>query len=753
MRDTMQGRERIWNLTYTPGDPARDAAVETLATELHISPIMARLLHNRGYQTPAAATDFMACDARSWHDPFLLADMEPAVERTLAAVKAGEKIAIYGDYDVDGVTSVTSLYLYLTRLGADVTCYIPSRSHEGYGMSRRGIDRLAEAGVTLIITVDTGVTAHEEVIYAAERGMDTVVTDHHECHNSLPLCVAVVNPHRPDCPYPFKELAGVGVVLKFLCACETTLRATAGGVPRETVAKVACDAVSRFCMDLVAIGTVADVMPLTDENRYIVSLGLSMLEHTDRPGLDALLEAISGAGSKRPVTGSAARPRRKVNAGLVGFGIAPRINAAGRIAHAMQAVDLLLTTDPERARSMAAALCEINTLRQTEENHIAEQAYRMIEDQLAEAQAAGRPAPRLWVLEADDWKQGIVGIVASRITERYGLPSILISFDGAVNGDPDPMDIGKGSGRSVKGMNLVDALTDSEDLLVRYGGHELAAGLTIRRADIPAFRERINAYAAAHLTDEMTAVRYEVDCEVTMSELTMELAQEIEGMEPFGTGNPTPTLQINDVTIQRIIPLGGGKHTKLMLYADGLLLQALWFGMPPAQLPVVAGDVADVIFQLNVNEYQGVRSLQMIVQDLRLSRRYTDICRREAEYYAQVVAGGRIPSREAPAILPTRDDIARVYTQLRGDARVGYDTFVDRHLLDRLNEGQPAPMGYVKLRLILDILRELAVCHIHATGSPDEGSFAFEVDLTAPKTRVDASPLFCRLHSQVCTED
>lgn len=746
MKDSIQGRERIWNLTYTPGDPVRDAAIDALVADLAISPVMARLLHNRGYRTPANAADFMAHDARTWHDPFLMADMEPAVARTLAAVEAGERIAIYGDYDVDGVTSVTSLYLYLTGLGADVTCYIPSRSHEGYGMSKQGIDQLAAAGVSLIITVDTGVTAHEEVIYAADKGIDTVVTDHHECHNDLPLCMAVVNPHRPDCPYPFKELAGVGVVFKFLCACETTRRVAAEGGSREAVSEAACAAVSHTCMDLVAIGTIADVMPLIDENRYIVSQGLSMLEHTDRPGLDALLEAISGANQKRPVTGHSPKPRRKVNAGLVGFGIAPRINAAGRIAHAMQAVKLLLSTDRDSARRMAAELCEINTLRQTEENHIAEQAYRMIEDQLTEAVAAGKPSPRIWVLEDDGWMQGIVGIVASRITEKYGLPSILISFDGAVSGDPSPLDVGKGSGRSVRGMNLVDALADSEELLVRYGGHELAAGLTIRRADIPAFRERINAYAAAHLTDEMTAVRYEVDCEVKAEELTMALAQEIEGMEPFGVGNPTPIFQLCDATVQRIIPLGGGKHTKLMLYADGHMLQAVWFGMPAIQLPVTAGDTADVLFQLNINEYQGVRSLQMILQDLRVSRRYTDICRRESEKYARIMAGGHIDPQEAASTVPTRDDIAQVYTQLRRDARMGYDTFVDRRLLERLNAGQPIPMGYVKFRLILDILHELAVCRIRPTGLPNEGSFAFEIDPSAPKTRVDASPLYCRLH-------
>ncbi len=740
MRDTIQGRERIWTLLYEPGTPARDEAIETLIADLHISPVMARLLHNRGHNTTPAAAAFLHKDGQVWHDPFLMADMDIAVARALEAVRAGEKIAIYGDYDVDGVTSVTSLYLYLTGLGADVTCYIPNRSHEGYGMSKQGIEQLAAAGVTLIITVDTGVTAHEEVIYAADLGVDTVVTDHHECHNTLPFCTAVVNPHRPDCPYPFKELAGVGVVFKFICACETK---RLSDLAHEAPAEAAFEAVSRAYMDLVAIGTIADVMPLIDENRFIVSRGLAMLDTTDRPGLDALLEAISGNTGKQPVSGRAPRPRRKVNAGLVGFGIAPRINAAGRIAHAMKAVDLLLSADLETARALAAELCEINVHRQTEENHIAEQAYSMIENRLAEAKANGTTLPRILVLDDDSWAQGIVGIVASRITEKYGLPSILISFDGAINGDPSGMDVGKGSGRSVKGLNLVDALASCEDLLVRFGGHELAAGLTVRRADIPAFRERINAYAAAHMTDDMTAVRYEADCAVTIEELTMELAQEIEDMEPFGVSNPTPMFILHDATVQRIIPLGGGKHTKLVLFADGRMIQAVWFGMPPAHLPVTVGDAADVLFQLNINEYQGVRSLQMIVQDLRRSRRYEDACRHEAERYAQIMAGDELDLDED--VVPGRDDIARVYTHLRGDARLGYDTFVDRHLLGRINAGNEPPMGYVKLRLILHILHELAVCRIEPAGLPEEGSFTFAVDFSAPKTCVDASPLFCRL--------
>ena len=734
MKENSQGlsRQRIWSLLYTPGDSEKDRIIARLSAELHISPVTARLLCNRGYTTSEAARLFMACDSHVWHDPFLMKDMKLAVRRILDALDRHEKIAIYGDYDVDGVTSVTSLQLYLKSLGADVMCHIPSRTKEGYGMSVPVIERLAQERVDLIITVDTGITANKEIAHARSLGIETVVTDHHECHAELPDCAAVVNPHRPDCDYPFKELAGVGVVFKVICACEAERK--------QLSYHEALDTVADQYIDLVAIGTIADVMPLCDENRFIVSRGLSILEHTDRPGLAALLDAISGNGNIRPASGTAPqKPRRKVNAGLVGYGIAPRINAAGRISHAMKAVELLLAESQAVAIPLAEELCSINTQRQAEENRIAEKAYRMIDEQLMNAEVQ----PRILVLEDDDWMQGVVGIVSSRVTEKYGLPSILISFDGALHGDPSEDDIGKGSGRSVKGLNLVDALSDARELLVRFGGHELAAGLTVRRGNIPAFREKINQYAARYLTDDMTAVRYEADCEVTMAEMTMTLAEEIDTLEPFGVSNPMPTFMMKDVTVQKIIPLGNGKHTKLVLYADGYMMQAVWFGMAASRLPVLVGDKADVLFQLNINEYQGVRSLQMILQDARVSETYAKACRSEVERFEDVMAGAPISPEEN--IIPSRDDIACVYTLLRGDARLGYHTFVDRDLLTRIKAGG-GQVDYVKMRLSLCILHQLGVCRIE---EPNQGIFVFDVDFSAPKTSVDSSPLYRRLRAQV----
>ncbi len=742
MKDTdatqLHTRERIWTIRCDSADTNQTRAAEALAAALHISPLCARLLCQRGYTDAACAELFLENDERIWHDPYLMADMKAAVARTLEAVRAGEPIVIYGDYDVDGVTSVTSLYIYLTSIGAKVTCYIPNRLGEGYGMSTGAVDRLAAEGAKLIITVDTGITANHEIAHATARGVDTVVTDHHECHGDLPVCAAVVNPHRPDCPYPFKELAGVGVVLKLICACEAE---RAGLSCTE-----AFRAMSARFIDLVAIGTIADVMPLGDENRFIVSRGLAMLDHTERPGLVALLDAISGSSQSKSAGAGAdsapRKPRRRVNSGLVGFGIAPRINAAGRIAHAMQAVELLLCEDPLEAAARAEALCEINARRQVEENRIAEQAYAMIENDLREG-----ARPSVIVLEDDGWMQGIVGIVSSRITEKYGLPSILISFDGAVGDQPTDEDIGKGSGRSVKGLNLVEALADSRELLVRFGGHELAAGLTIRRADIPTFRQRINAYAAAHLSEEMTALRYEADCEVMADELTMEVAEELERMEPFGVGNPTPLLVLRDAVVQKVVSLGAGKHTKLTVYRDGHIYNAIWFGMATSRLPVVSGDTVDLLFQLNINDYQGVRSLQLILQDLRPSK--TDAARRcrERERFLEVINGA--PIRPEEELLPTREDIACVFTLLRQDARLGNATVTERTLSDRIAHtpiGAAAPMSGIKLRLILRILEEMGVAVVR---EPDEGIFCFEICFDAPKTSIEASSLLQSLRRRL----
>lgn len=722
-------REKIWVLregenTLDEGDAAR------ISAEMGLSPVCARLLCARGYRTPQEITRFLRCEDTLFHSPFLLADVRPAVARIRRAVDAHEKIAIYGDYDVDGVTAVSLLYLYLQGEGADVGYYIPSRSQEGYGLSQSAIDRLADAGVTCIITVDTGITATAEVEYAKTRGVDMVITDHHECRQTLPDAVAVVNPHRPDCPYPFKDLAGVGVIFKVVTAYECTKGAQRGESEMEGVRRVA----DRFA-DLVAIGTIADVMPLSDENRLIVTLGLSRIANTRRPGLAALIEQVSSG--NRTAGDHHSVKKRKITSSFIGFGIAPRINAAGRMSEASRAVELLLATDREVAHGLAVELCEINRARQVEENAIAEAAYRRIEEEF------DPDSTRVIVLGDNAWRQGIIGIVSSRITERYGLPSILVSFEGSATGFDSPDDMGKGSGRSVRGMNLVGALTACEDLLVKFGGHELAAGLTVRRGNLDELRRRINEYAAKCLSQEGVTVRLEADCEIALSDVTLALAEELSLLEPFGVSNPVPQFILSDLTVERIAELGGGKHLKVLVTSGGTSLYALAFSTTLSQFGFSVGDRVDLLCTVDVNEYHDVKSVQLLVQDFKPSARYAAECERMEARYREIRAGGEFDISEG--FLPERQDFADVYTVLRREFRMGHDAFEERSLLALIRLTATRQINYVCFKYILDIFRELKICGVEEYQT---GHYRFEIYFNASKTNIEKSSILKKLKSQ-----
>jgi len=722
-------RERVWSMLYSPDGGEKDQKIARISQEIGVSHITARLLYNRGYDTPEKAYAFIHTDISALHDPYLMKDMDKAVARIAKAVADGETIAIYGDYDVDGVTSVTSIYLYLKSKGADVVYYIPSRDKEGYGLCNAAIEVLAEHEVSLIITVDTGITADQEVLYAASLGIDMVITDHHECRSVLPDACAVVNPHRPDCPYPFKELAGVGVVFKLICAYEIDECRRRG-----VEAQKAVESVCRDYVDLTAIGTIADVMPIIDENRYIVAVGLSAVENTKRCGLNALIEASSYNPNARQ---DQPPKKKKITSGFIGYGIAPRINAAGRISSAIKAVELLLEEDPEMAKQRAEELCAINTKRQIEENRIAEQAYKIIE------QEHDFINDRVIVLQDDSWQQGIIGIVSSRITEKFGLPSVLISFDGATRGYASLDDVGKGSGRSVKGMNLVDALTYCSDLLTRYGGHELAAGLSIARCNIDEFKKRINQYARENLDSDALDICYEADCEVDVNSLTMPLAVELSGLEPFGVANPTPELVTRNLTIYKVIPLGAGKHCKVILAKDGLQMQAVWFGVPASTFPFSVSDCVDVMFQLSINEYQNVKSLQLIVKDMRISDEYAEKCKREKERYQQILEGAWVSPAEN--VIPNREDIAEVYKLLRRECRIGHNTFSHKTLLSTLNMTSALQINYIKLKYIINILKELDLCGVK---EPSDNLYIFDVYCNAAKTNIENSEILKKLRTQ-----
>ncbi len=704
-----------WNIMKSAADLALDPAVKTIADALNIRMPTAQLLMNRGCETPEEAARFLGKEEEQLHDPFLMKDMDCAAARIADAVDSGEKIVVYGDYDVDGVTSVTCLYLYLASRGADVAYYIPCRNGEGYGVSENAVRKLAEDGCRLIITVDTGITAGAEAAVARELGVDVIVTDHHECHEDLPVCEAVVNPRRPDCSYPFKELAGVGVVFKLLCALEAVFS------PEDNI--VDCvRRISRDFGDLVAIGTVADVMPVRDENRLIVSYGLSLIEHTTRPGLLELMEATREE-SKAP-------GRRKITASYIGYTIAPRLNAAGRIRDASLAVELLLAKTREEAAPMARHLCEINRERQAEENKIMEEAYAMI------AVKHDFKRDPVIVLDAENWHHGIIGIVASRITEKYGCPSILVSFEGTgeVKSGEDP---GKGSGRSVKGMNLVEALNSCSDLLEKFGGHELAAGLTVKRENLEAFRQRLNDYARKALADRDLTPQLDAECELTPADLTLDQAAELYRLEPYGVSNPIPVFVLKQARIADVASVGGGKHTRLLLKAGGVTVTAMCFRSTIQEIDLYPGDTADVMFTLDINDFGNQRNLQLLVRDVRLAEAQMETERRDRDWYERLREGQPLRGIAPPeAVLPCREDFAAVYTIIRRELKVDRDAFTIRGL-GYLAATGGRNIGYTKLKVILLTFRELGLFQVTRL-SEDRELFAFravgrteKVDLTS----------------------
>ncbi len=729
----VSNKKKVWSLRYTPGNSEADTAIADISRELGISEVTSRLIYNRGYESARDGEIFLNPSEDILHSPFELKDMDRATERILSAVESGERITVYGDYDVDGVTSVALLYLYLKSLGAYVDYYIPLRAKEGYGVSKGAIEALKENGTQLIITVDTGITANREVEYAKQLGIDTVVTDHHECHGELPDACAVVNPHRPDCEYPFCELAGVGVVFKLVCGLE--ILRNDGLTDTESVRNI-CEKY----IDLVAVGTVADVMPLVDENRVIVKLGLSAIEDNARVGIAALIEAANNMTLTRPAVGVAEKTvkKRKINSGYVSFSLAPRINAAGRISSASKAVELLLSEETEEAQRLAEELCNINLLRQREENNIAEQAYKQIEE------THDFKNDKIIVIENDSWQQGIIGIVSSRITEKYGLPSILISFDGATYGDSDPHDIGKGSGRSVKGLNLVGALDYCKEHLVQFGGHELAAGLSLMRCNIPAFRKMINDYARENFSDDLFAVKCEADCELTVEELSMNVVDEMAKLEPFGVANPTPQFIVRDLTLERVISMGAGRHSKLMLSYGEKSFTAVCFGMPASTIDCHFGEKIDLLCQLGINEYRGIKSLQLIAQDIRLSEALEERYRLEKERYLRIVDGEMISKDED--ILPSRADIATVYKFLRYEGMCGHTVYSFRVLHCSILEQLNVDISTLKLKFIISIIEEMKVCEFDRLS--DE-IFEFEVCKNAQKSNIELTKTYKMLESQL----
>ena len=562
---------------------------QQLANALKTSPLCAKLLINRGYEKPEAAKAFVAKSDSFLYDPYLLKDIKSAVSRIRSAIENQEKITIYGDYDVDGVTSASILYMYLREHGADVDYYIPTRESEGYGLNTGAFRMIKDKGTSLVITVDTGITAIDEISYANEIGLDIVVTDHHQCRPELPKCCAVVNPRRHDCGYPFKELSGVGVVFKVICALELDF-VNCGEYNIFTIK----DMCKRY-IDLVTIGTIADVMPLYDENRIMVYMGLGMLSSTRNIGVRALFRAVG------------IDPAKKITSSVIGYTIAPRINAAGRIGDAARAVQLFLASSPQVADIIADELCAINRERQQTENLIFTEALAQIERE------HDLENESVLVLASNHWHQGVIGIVASKITEQFGKPSILISFDS------EEGNIGKGSARSIKGLNMVEALAHCDSLLTKYGGHELAAGLSVERDHLKDFCAALNQYAKEKLASPDCVSKTMVEAEITESEISMETIHEIAKLEPYGAKNPEPIFVLRDATIMELVPLSQGKHSRLILRKNDLDVSAICFGYNLMNEGFVLHDRVDVLCSLNINEFRGSKTLQLIIRDVDFS--------------------------------------------------------------------------------------------------------------------------------------
>ncbi len=630
------------------------ALSKTIAQRFEIDGFAAHLLSSRGFVTDNEIADMLGIDDdfAEFIDPFTIIDMEKAVERIRRAIESFESIAVYGDYDVDGVTSTALLYSYLESVGANVTYYIPDREREGYGMNCAAVDKLRESGVSLIVTVDNGITAIEPVAHAKELGMEVVVTDHHMAGESLPDAVAVVNPHRSDSRCPFVEYAGVGVAFKLVCALEGDAMA-----------------VLENCGDLVALGTIADVVSLTGENRRLVRLGLRMMQNSERIGLKTLME-LAGLGNKA------------VTSTNVAFVIAPRINAAGRLGSAERAVRLLISEDEEEAAAIAEQLNDENRERQAIEQIIARDFVELL------AREPSLLYDRVLVIAGEKWNRGVTGIFASRICERYGKPCIVISYDG---------EDAKGSGRSVEGFSLYNAIAACSDHLTGYGGHTLAAGLSLKADKIEDFRRAINDYAA-HEFPQMPAPVLKIDCQLPPSKITLELCRAQELLEPFGADNPTPLVAVMRLRIVDIFGAGGGKHQKVTMERGGTVISAMKFSTLSEDFPFQIGDVVDIAVTLDKTIYREKESLTVVIRDMRLSETHFDEIHEGRQLFEKLMRDEAMDAEELALLRPTRGDVGAVYRTAAKGYRGGADV-----LGCRMKRGG---IGFGKLLTALQLLTE-----------------------------------------------
>ena len=557
--------QKIWRVSKA--DPEIQSH---LSSGLNISKITAQLLANRGIRTVETASDFLKCSLASCHDPFLLKDMDKAVARIRKAISSGENILVYGDYDVDGMTSVTLLYSALKNLGAKVETYIPNRIEEGYGLNLAAIKKAHKDNVTLLITVDCGITSFKEVDHASALKIDVIITDHHEILGSkVPSACAVINPLQNDCSYPFKHLAGVGLAYKLV--------------------KALYDQTPHFAedfLDLVSLGTVADIAPLIGENRVLAKHGLDELNRRERVGLKALMDVANLDGN--------------ISSGHIGFVLGPRINAMGRIGSPQKAIELLLTGDITSATELAKVLTTENRNRQKIEAKILDEALAKLEREV------NFKDHRVIVLASENWHPGVIGIVASRIAERFYRPTILISLDGK---------LGKGSGRSIESFHLFEYLLRCKDLLTGFGGHESACGITIEKDKIPAFTEFINGEALKDVDERILSPKLNIEMDVMLDSLTEGVVIEIESLSPFGSDNPRPVLSTRNLRIKDGPRQIGKSGFKFWVTDENVTCEAVAFTKGNLEMPK-PGSTVDLAYIPSINSWQGVRSIQLELKDI-----------------------------------------------------------------------------------------------------------------------------------------
>lgn len=663
---------KIWNI-----QPYDKNAASLLSLKCGVDDFAVLLLQTRGISTEEEVLEFISSKDGEISSPYLLRDMEKAVERIRLAVENGEKIHVFGDYDADGVTATALLVSYLETVGAYVTCSIPSRLNEGYGLSPETAHAIAESGARLVITVDNGIASFEEAEIFRERGIDFIITDHHKVGKAIPDAYAVINPHRSDDTSPEENLAGVGVAMKLVAALED------GDY----------DSIIEDYGDLVAIGTIADIVPLTGENRIIVAKGLGVIERSYRPGLVSLLENAGIKGG--------------INASAVAFGVAPRINAAGRMNTAETALRLLMTEDFEEAERLSDELARDNAARQSVENGISESIEAYFDEN------PDFRYDRVLVVAGDGWHPGVIGIAASRLVEKYGRPAIVLSVD--------EDGIARGSCRSIDGLSLYDALSYCSELLIQFGGHTLAAGFSVRKENIDAFRLKINEYAAG-LEPFYPALN--IDLRLNPVSITTDILDSLSILEPYGAGNPSPNFGLFDMEITSLKSIGADKHLRLTLAKGRQSVTAVYFGQPLSTFPYNAGDKVDIACRIEKNEFRGEVKVSLQIKDIRPASQDDSGYFYSMYLYRCFRKGEELDAEEKKLICPDRQLLGDIYRYIKKQGSWRFSTEI---LCMRLG-AEYKKAGAVAV--CLDALENVGIITKNSAGEYSLSDFQGKADLS-----------------------